>query len=57
MYLAHDMINMSFPRIGEAFGNRKHTSALYAHSRIKELVTKDPGLSQSIKQITHQLTD
>lgn len=57
MYLAHDMINMSFPRIGEAFGNRKHTSALYAHSRIKELVTKDPGLSQSIKQITQQLTD
>lgn len=57
MYLAHDLINMSFPRIGEAFGNRKHTSALYAHSRIKELMAKDPGLSQSVKQITVQLSD
>lgn len=57
MFLAHDLINMSFPRIGEAFGNRKHTSALYAHSRIKDLMAKDPGLSQSVKQITSQLTD
>lgn len=57
MYLAHDLIKMSFPRIGEAFGNRKHTSALYAHSRIKELLPKDPSLSQSVKQITSQLAD
>jgi chromosomal replication initiator protein len=57
MYLAHDLMNMSFPRIGEAFGNRKHTSALYAHSRIKELILKDPGLAQSVKQITSQLAD
>src|SRR6202042_2568860 len=31
MYLAHEVMQMSFPRIGLAFGNRKHTSALYAH--------------------------
>jgi len=57
MFLAHDMIQMSFPRIGEAFGNRKHTSALYAHSRIKELTAKDPQLAQSVKQIARQLAD
>jgi chromosomal replication initiator protein len=57
MFLAHDMIQMSFPRIGEAFGHRKHTSALYAHSRIKELVAKDPQLAQSVKQIARQLAD
>jgi chromosomal replication initiator protein len=57
MYLAHDMIKMSFPRIGEAFGHRKHTSALYAHSRIREQVAKDPQLAQSIKQISRQLAD
>jgi chromosomal replication initiator protein len=57
MFLAHDMIKMSFPRIGEAFGNRKHTSALYAHSRIKELTAKDPQLAQSVKQIARQLAD
>lgn len=57
MYLAHELIQMSFPRIGQAFGNRKHTSALYAHSRIKELLPKDPNLAQSVKQITGQLAD
>jgi chromosomal replication initiator protein len=57
MFLAHDMIQMSFPRIGEAFGGRKHTSALYAHSRIKELTAKDPQLAQAVKQIARQLAD
>ncbi|MBI5172153.1 MAG: chromosomal replication initiator protein DnaA [Candidatus Melainabacteria bacterium] len=57
MYLAHELIKMSFPRIGEAFGNRKHTSALYAHSRIKEALPKDPNLAQAVKQIQGQLAD
>ena len=57
MFLAHDMIQMSFPRIGEAFGGRKHTSALYAHARIKELTAKDPQLALSVKAIARQLTD
>ncbi|MBX9878133.1 MAG: chromosomal replication initiator protein DnaA [Candidatus Obscuribacterales bacterium] len=56
MYLAHELLDMSFPRIGEAFSNRKHTSALYAHKRIKEESSKDAALSQDIKQIRHQLS-
>jgi chromosomal replication initiator protein len=57
MYLAHDMIKMSFPRIGEAFGGRKHTTALYAFSTIKDKMAKDPQLAQSIRQISRQLSD
>jgi chromosomal replication initiator protein len=57
MYLAHELIKMSFPRVGEAFGNRKHTSALYAHGRIKEAMTKDPSISQAVRQITAILGD
>lgn len=55
MYLAHEMLQMSFPRIGQAFGNRKHTSALYAYNRIKEQIAKDADLLESIKQIRRQL--
>jgi len=55
MFLAHDLMQMSFPRIGQAFGNRKHTSALYADTRIKEQLPTDPVLSQAIKQIRRQL--
>ncbi len=55
MYLAHESLQMSFPRIGQAFGNRKHTSALYAYNRIKEQIPKDADLLETIKQIRRQL--
>ena len=55
MYLAYELLEMSYPRIGEAFGNRKHTSAIYAHSRIKDLLAKDSKLATSISQIRQQL--
>jgi chromosomal replication initiator protein len=57
MYLAHELMQMSFPRIGQAFANRKHTSALYAHSRIKELLVKDPALAQQVTVISRKLTN
>ncbi|MBX9691640.1 MAG: chromosomal replication initiator protein DnaA, partial [Cyanobacteria bacterium] len=55
MYLAYEMVNLSFPRIGEAFGNRKHTSAIYAHSRIKELLITDRDVSAAISRIKSNL--
>jgi chromosomal replication initiator protein len=55
MYLAHELIQMSFPRIGQSFGNRKHTSALYAHSKVKDLMASDADLLNAIHQIKLQL--
>jgi chromosomal replication initiator protein len=57
MYLAHEIMKMSFPRIGEAFSNRKHTSALYAYDKVKELLGADADLAYTVKQLTRQLTD
>lgn len=57
MYLAHEIILMSFPRVGQSFGNRKHTSALYAHSRIKEQMLTDADLAHAVKVLTRQLND
>jgi len=57
MYLAHEIMKMSFPRIGEAFCNRKHTSALYAYDKVKELLGADADLAYTVKQLTRQLTD
>jgi chromosomal replication initiator protein len=56
MYLAHDLMQMSFPRIGQAFANRKHTSALYAHSRIKESILSDQNLAAQVTLISRKLT-
>ncbi len=55
MYLAHEIMQMSFPRIGQAFGNRKHTSALYAYSRIKDQMPADADLAHAVKLLTRQL--
>jgi chromosomal replication initiator protein len=55
MYLAHELIQMSFPRIGQSFGNRKHTSALYAYSKVKEAMATDADLLNAIQQIKLQL--
>jgi chromosomal replication initiator protein len=55
MYLAHELIQMSFPRIGQSFGNRKHTSALYAHSKVKDSMATDADLLNALQQIKLQL--
>lgn len=55
MYLAYELLEMSYPRIGEAFGNRKHTSAIYACSRIKDLTAKDTRVATAVSQIRQQL--
>ncbi len=55
MFLAYEMINLSYPRIGEAFGNRKHTSAIYAHTRIKELLIDDRDVSAAVSRIKANL--
>ena len=55
MYLAHEEMQMSFPRIGQAFGNRKHTSAMYAFTRIKDQLGSDPALTEAVRQIRRKL--
>ncbi|MCC6977643.1 MAG: chromosomal replication initiator protein DnaA [Candidatus Melainabacteria bacterium] len=55
MYLAHELIQMSFPRIGTAFGNRKHTSAIYAYDKIKTAIESESDLSDAIRKIRHKL--
>ena len=55
MYLAHELIQMSFPRIGTAFGNRKHTSAIYAYDKIKTALESESDLSDAIRKIRHKL--
>ncbi len=55
MYLAHELCQMSFPRIGTAFGNRKHTSAIYAIKKIREESQSDVDLSDAIRRIRNKL--
>ncbi len=46
MALAKDLTQMSLPEIGEAFGNRDHTTVLHACRTIATLRKKDSGLNR-----------
>jgi chromosomal replication initiator protein len=46
MALAKDLTQMSLPEIGEAFGNRDHTTVLHACRTIANLRAKDLGLDR-----------
>lgn len=55
MYLSYEIGKFSYPRIGEAFGNRKHTSILYAYQRIEKLINEDPELASMVSMISKKL--
>jgi chromosomal replication initiator protein len=46
MALAKDLTHMSLPEIGEAFGNRDHTTVLHACRTIASLRKQDTGLNR-----------
>jgi len=38
MYLTRDLADLSWPKIGQEFGGRDHTTAMHAYRKIKELM-------------------
>jgi chromosomal replication initiator protein len=46
MALAKDLTTMSLPEIGEAFGNRDHTTVLHACRTISSLRKKDAVINR-----------
>lgn len=44
MYLCRELADMSYPKIGEKFGGRDHTTVIHAYEKIsKDISTKSPG--------------
>ncbi len=54
IYLAKEMTGESFPCIGEYF-NRKHTTIMYSHQKVKSELETDLQLAQDIKELTNQI--
>lgn len=53
MYLAREMTSKSFPQIGISFGDRHHTTALYAWRQITKKEATTPDLRADIEQVKH----
>lgn len=56
MYLLRDMLDLSYPNIGERIGKRDHTTALYAYEKIVQEINKNQALNQKILSIRELIT-
>ncbi|MDP2704581.1 MAG: chromosomal replication initiator protein DnaA [bacterium] len=55
MYLMRDMLNLSYPHIGEKLGKRDHTTAIHAFLKISRELSQNPQLNQRITLIKDRL--
>lgn len=51
MFLARELTELSFPKIGEAFGNKNHTTVIHAYEKINGDRLSDPDLQDSLNAI------
>jgi len=52
MFLLRELTDLSFPEIASFLGAKHHTTALYAHKRLKEKLDKDKKIKEIITQLT-----
>lgn len=56
MYLCRVLTDLSFPKIGDSFGGRDHTTVLYAYNRISEEIKLNPSLAEDIKSLKEEIS-
>lgn len=55
MYLCRERTSLSLPKIGQLFGNRDHTTVMYAYKKISELMKERRSIYNQVTEITTQL--
>lgn len=55
MYLCRELADMSYPRIGEMFGGRDHTTVIHAYEKISKNSKTDINLQNDLQNITEKL--
>lgn len=57
IYLARELTPLSFPRIGREFGNRDHTTAMYACAQVEIRIAEDAAVRRAVAELRHVLSD
>lgn len=57
MYLCRTMTDLSLPKIGEAFGNRDHTTVLHACDKISGEIKINESLKEVVKQLENSIKE
>jgi chromosomal replication initiator protein len=55
MYLCREMTSLSLPKIGQLFGNRDHTTVMYANKKIGELMKERRSIYNQVTEITSRI--
>ena len=55
MYLARELTDASFPKIGSEFGGKDHTTVLHAHEKITKVIEEDAKMKREIEEIKDRL--
>jgi len=55
MYLMRHHTGLSLPKIGEEFGGKDHTTVIYSCEKITELQRSDPGIAQTLRQLSDRI--
>ncbi|KUF06051.1 chromosomal replication initiator protein DnaA [Leucobacter sp. G161] len=52
MYLCRELTQLSLPKIGQLFGGRDHTTVMYAHKKIAQLITERRSVYNQVTELT-----
>lgn len=57
MYLARELLNNSYPQIGEALGGKDHTTIMHGVQKISQLKKKEASVERDLRDITKSLEE
>ena len=55
MYLMRSLTNLSLKDIGEQYEDRNHTTVLQSIRKVEDLISRDPSVSATIRDITSNI--
>ena len=55
MYLCRELTSLSLPKIGQLFGNRDHTTVMYANKKIAELMKERRSIYNQVTELTSRI--
>ena len=55
MYLCRELTPLSLPKIGGQFGNRDHTTVMYADRKIDQLLAERRAVFNQVTELTNRI--
>lgn len=55
MYLCRDLTPLSLPKIGQLFGGRDHSTVIYAHKKVTQLIAERRSVYNQVAELTSRL--